>query len=118
MIDIKDFENGVNKVTCQLLPRGHVHCSRKLICSKQHEKTFGHFTFADGFKSPQIQPSFPVTTTPTLANGARGKIIHLHGNGKILKIVEKLEEGSKLIKGDSLKWHKTRHVTKVQENER
>lgn len=32
MINIKDFENGVNKVTCELLPRGHVHCSRKLIC--------------------------------------------------------------------------------------
>lgn len=32
MINIKDFENGVNKVTRELLPRGHVHCSRKLIC--------------------------------------------------------------------------------------
>lgn len=45
----------------------------------------------------------------TLANGAGGKIIHLHGDGKVLKVVEKLEEGSKLIKGDSLKRHKT-HV--------
>lgn len=106
MINIKDFENGVNKVTSQLLPRGHVHCSRKLVCQKQHEKTFGHFIFADGI-SPQIQPSIAVTTTLTLANGARGKIIHLHGDGKVLKVVEKLEEGSKLIKGDSLKCHKT-----------
>ena len=54
-----------------------------------------------------MQPSVPVAKTLTLANGARGKIIHLHGDGKVLKVVEKLEEGSKLIKGDSLKCHKT-----------
>lgn len=32
MINIKDFEDGVNEVPCQLLPRGHVHRSRKLVC--------------------------------------------------------------------------------------
>lgn len=48
-----------------------------------------------------------MTVHLTLANGARGKIIHLHGDGKVLKVVEELEEGSKLIKGDSLQHHKT-----------
>lgn len=39
----------------------------------------------------------------TLSDGAGSKVVHLHGDGKVLQVVEKLEEGSKLIKGDSLK---------------
>lgn len=42
VINVKDFEYGVNKVTCQLLPRGHVHRSRKLICEQRQEKLVGH----------------------------------------------------------------------------
>lgn len=39
----------------------------------------------------------------TLSDRSSSKIIHLHGNRKVLKVVEKLEEGSELIKGNSLK---------------
>lgn len=38
-----------------------------------------------------------------MSDGAGSKVVHLHGDGKVLQVVEKLEEGSKLIKGDSLK---------------
>lgn len=55
------------------------------------------------------RPSAPVSchcSPPTLSNGARSKIVHLHGDGKVLEVVEELEEGSELIKGDSLKSQK------------
>lgn len=42
VINVEDFEYGVNKVTRQLLPCGHVHRSRKLICEQQQEKLVGH----------------------------------------------------------------------------
>lgn len=38
----------------------------------------------------------------TLSNGAIGKVVHLHGNFKILQIVQELEEGPELLKCDSL----------------
>lgn len=38
----------------------------------------------------------------TLTNGAVGKVVHLHGDGEILQVVKKLEEGPELLKGDSL----------------
>lgn len=72
VIYIKNLEDGVYKVTCQLQPSGYIYCSCKLI----------------------------------LSNGARCKIIHLHCNRKVLKVVEELEEGSELVKGNSLKWQK------------
>lgn len=52
----------------------------------------------------QLQPSGHIHSSCKLilSNGASGEIVHLHGNGKVLEVVEKLEEGSKLIKGDSL----------------
>lgn len=49
-------------------------------------------------------PVTPAITAPlTLPNGARSKVVHLHGDGEVLKVVEELEEGSELVKGDSLK---------------
>ena len=50
------------------------------------------------------------SSPPTLSNGARSKIVHLHGDGKVLEVVEELEEGSELIKGDSLKSQKKAYV--------
>lgn len=38
----------------------------------------------------------------TLSNGATCKVVHLHGNGEILQVVEELEEGPELLKSDSL----------------
>lgn len=38
----------------------------------------------------------------TLSNGAIGKVVHLHGNFKILQIVQELEERPELLKCDSL----------------
>ena len=38
----------------------------------------------------------------TLTNGAVGEVVHLHGDGEILQVVKKLEEGPELLKGDSL----------------
>lgn len=37
-----------------------------------------------------------------MTNGAVGEVVHLHGDGKILQVVEELEEGPELLKGDSL----------------
>lgn len=38
----------------------------------------------------------------TLANGATGKVVHLHGDGKVLQVVEELKEGAELVEGDAL----------------
>lgn len=38
----------------------------------------------------------------TLPSWAVGKVVHLHGDGKILQVVKELEEGPKLLKSDSL----------------
>lgn len=68
VVHVKDLEDGVDQVTCQLQARGHVHSPPKLI----------------------------------LANGATGKVVHLHGDGKVLQVVEELEEGAELVEGDAL----------------
>ena len=39
---------------------------------------------------------------PTLANRAIRKVVHLHGDGKILNVVKELEEASELLECDAL----------------
>lgn len=51
-------------------------------------------------KTPSVHAS--TLWDVTLANWAVGKVVHLHGDGKILQVVKELEEGPKLLKGDSL----------------
>lgn len=41
----------------------------------------------------------------TLTDGAVGKVVHLHGDGEILQVVEELEEGPELLKADALRTH-------------
>ena len=38
----------------------------------------------------------------TLADGAVGKVVHLHCDGKVLQVVQELEKRPKLFKSDSL----------------
>jgi len=38
----------------------------------------------------------------TLSNGTASKVVHLHGDGKIFKVIEKLKERPELFEGDAL----------------
>lgn len=37
-----------------------------------------------------------------MTDGAVGEVVHLHGDGEILQVVQELEERPELLKGDSL----------------
>lgn len=51
-------------------------------------------------KAPSVHAS--TMWDVTLPSWAVGKVVHLHGDGKILQVVKELEEGPKLLKSDSL----------------
>lgn len=43
-----------------------------------------------------------------MSDGAAGKVVHLHGDGKVLQVVEELKEGPELVERDALQEEEAR----------
>lgn len=126
VIHVEDLEDGVDEVPRQLQARGHVHGSSKLICRPPENQQSSessqvqllllksnthfpgihlptpchcHLTPSDSIQSIVFGGSSRLVT---LSDGARGKVVHLHGDGEVLQVVEELEEGPELVEGDAL----------------